>query len=208
MLDYLKTSTMSLLCNGCSFTWGDELKEGEQTYADILGATNIAKCAASNDNIARRTLMHLQDHDVDKVIVQWTYKNRREHIYKSGKVEGIIPQVYKDGYAVTKPLAVTFYTKFQNCRLDDENMWKNILLVDSYCRMKDIKVIHWSVEPRGWKEGDSFYYDMTDCKLHRIKKIIGKGKRGFWGKNENWRPRGHLSQLGHKKVADYLYNLL
>ncbi len=205
MLDYLKTNTMSLLCNGCSFTWGDELEEGEQTYAEILGAENIAKCAASNDNIARRTLMHLKDHDVDQLIVQWTYKNRREHFYRSGMTEAIIPQIYKDGRAITKPKSKTFYTEFQNSRLDSENMWKNILLVDSYCRSRNIKVIHWSVEERGWKDGDSYYYDMTDFKLHRLKKIIGKG---FWGNGENWRPRGHLSQLGHKKVADYLYNLL
>ena len=110
---------MSLLCNGCSFTWGDELEENEQTYAEILGAENIGKCAASNDNIARRTLMHLQDHDVDQLIVQWTYKNRREHFYRSGMVEGIIPQVYKDGRAVTKPISKTFYTEFQNSRLDN-----------------------------------------------------------------------------------------
>ena len=205
MLDYLKTNTMSLLCNGCSFTFGDELEEDEQTYAEILGAENIAKCAASNDSISRRTLMHLKDHDVDQVIMQWTYKNRREHFYDSGMVEGIIPQIYKDGRAITKPKSKIFYTEFQNSRLDSENMWKNILLVDSYCRSRNIKVIHWSVEERGWKDGDSYYYDMTDFKLHRLKKIIGKG---FWGNGENWRPRGHLSQLGHKRVADYLYNLL
>lgn len=205
MLDYLKTNTMSLLCNGCSFTFGDELEEDEQTYAEILGAENIAKCASSNDNIARRTLMHLQDHDVDQLILQWTYKNRREHFYKSGMVEGIIPQIYKDGRAITKPKSKIFYTEFQNSRLDSENMWKNILLVDSYCRSRNIKVIHWSVEPRGWKDGDSYYHDITDFKLHNLKKIIGKG---FWGNGENWRPRGHLSQLGHKRVADYLYNLL
>ena len=208
MLDYLKTSTMSLLCNGCSFTWGDELEEGEQTYAEILGATNIARCASSNDNIARRTLMYLQDHDVDQVIMQWTYKNRREHFYDSGMVEGIIPQIYKDGRAITKPISKIFYTSFQNSRLDNENMWKNILLVDSYCRMKNIKVIHWSVEPRKWCKGECYFYDIANFDVHRIKKIVGKGKRGFWGQDENWRPRGHLSQLGHKKVADYLYNLL
>ena len=84
----------TLFVNGCSFSWGDELRDRRtQAYPKLLcqklgyGLVNFSECGASNDKILRTTLEFLQKSKDKKddmfVIVQWSAILRRE-FYSNG----------------------------------------------------------------------------------------------------------------------------
>ncbi len=82
---------MNILCNGCSFTYGDGFLDSEREskiwpsiLAHRLGATvtNIALPGSSNLEIFLRTLRALDQTNYDLVIIQWTALRR--HWFEPG----------------------------------------------------------------------------------------------------------------------------
>jgi hypothetical protein len=76
---------MKILCNGCSFTYGDGFLESEREskiWPTLLGkklqadVTNIAANGSSNLEIFLRTLRELDKNNYDLVIVQWSALRR------------------------------------------------------------------------------------------------------------------------------------
>ena len=77
-----------LLVNGCSYTYGDELKRPDkQRWSNYLqyDAHNIARCGASNPKIFRTTMDALMydDGKYDGVIIMWSAFERMEFINMS-----------------------------------------------------------------------------------------------------------------------------
>ena len=82
---------MRIFCNGCSWTWGDELKNPEKSrYSTLLGqmfdaeVTNIALGGTSLHRLLRSTYEQCDPTKYDLAILQFTYPSRTEY-YIDGK---------------------------------------------------------------------------------------------------------------------------
>lgn len=74
-----------ILFNGCSFTYGDELKDSENTcFAALAGKKlnqdfkNLGTPGGSNHRIVRTTFANL-DENIKAAVIQWTSPTRFEH---------------------------------------------------------------------------------------------------------------------------------
>ncbi len=75
-------TNMKIYTNGCSFVYGDELKDREnEAFPYLLNGdvTNDAQCGISNQNILRTTLD--RDLEYDYYIIGWTSIYRYEYYY-------------------------------------------------------------------------------------------------------------------------------
>ena len=77
---------MKIYFDGCSWTWGAELKNPEEErftkiVCDKLGAdeSNFSKCGGSNDRIVRNLLIEKKVEDYDLAVIQMTYPARTEY---------------------------------------------------------------------------------------------------------------------------------
>lgn len=76
---------MKILCCGCSFTYGDELKDRNQAWpyrlATMLDSEvyNFGQQAASNRQILHQVIRGVEEHAPDYVFVQWSLLYRTEH---------------------------------------------------------------------------------------------------------------------------------
>ena len=81
---------MKIYFDGCSWTWGAELKDPYQSryskiVSDKLGAEeyNISKPGASNSRMVRRLLVDHKDlSEFDLIVIQMTYPQRMEYYDK------------------------------------------------------------------------------------------------------------------------------
>tara|TARA_B100000131_G_scaffold12522_1_gene12960 strand:+ start:1459 stop:2091 length:633 start_codon:yes stop_codon:yes gene_type:complete len=81
---------MKIYFDGCSWTWGSELKDPYQSryskiVSDKLGAEeyNISKPGASNSRMVRRLLVDHKDlSEFDLIVIQMTYPQRMEYYDK------------------------------------------------------------------------------------------------------------------------------
>ena len=76
---------MKIYFDGCSFTYGSELEDGEERYSKLicneLGAEecNYATAGGSNDQIVRNLLIEKNIEEYDLAIIQMTYPVRTEY---------------------------------------------------------------------------------------------------------------------------------
>ena len=70
-----------ILFDGCSWTWGDELENREETrFSSLIGQdhVNLGQCGKSNDGILRTTLDFCEKNEVDIAVIQFTKFSRTE----------------------------------------------------------------------------------------------------------------------------------
>ena len=138
---------MSLCFSGCSITYGDELENKEQErfsrlVSDHYGLSdnNISLCGASNDDIVRRTVKYLEKNEVDILIIQFTYISRYQWVDESGKYQNWTTSFQNDlrhNHTPRKQWYKHVYTNHYGL----ENAWKNIFLIDRYCKSRNQKYI-------------------------------------------------------------------
>tara|TARA_R100000231_G_scaffold138846_1_gene118261 strand:+ start:23 stop:667 length:645 start_codon:yes stop_codon:yes gene_type:complete len=210
---------MSLCFSGCSITWGDELQNRlKERYSTLVsdhykcGHVNISKCGVSNDYIARNTIKHLQNTSTDVAVVQFTVTSRIEYYDKKKD-----PQLYTPQWIRTNTQK-DYYTKVYNDVLGVENMWKNIFLVDSYCKSVGQKYVsliadHFEpsiLRPQNFYNGHVGYWRQL-CKNYNPSLIQFHLLGGDRDNPENYaqgKNGGHPSAEGHKIMAEKVIELI
>ena len=235
---------MKILFHGCSITWGDELEDREnerfsKLVCDILCVeeNNLAHCGNSNDRIVRETIEYLQTSKVDVVVMQFTVHSRMEWFDIQGFPHRFTPQLTTThgklklrGIAGTDDLRERmfsagkwFYRFVYNDILGVENMWKNMVLFDSYCKANNITFIPILADHfhEAIRRPEKFYHGANGtgwwkplCQSIPItyihEDIIGHKKDGI-GEHHygEYHAKGnHPNALGHQKISEKVIELI
>ena len=236
---------MKILCHGCSITWGDELEDREnERYSKLVSNhfltedCNISHCGNSNDRIVRESIKYLQHNTFDVVVLQFTVHSRTEWFDKQGFPHKFTPQLTSShgklklkGNPMSDELKQRlhsagkwFYRFVYSDILGVENMWKNMVLFDSYCKANNItfiplladhfhevirrpeKFYHEKVGHTGWWK--PLYQGIPITYIHED--IIGHKKDGigdhYYG--EYHAEGNHPNALGHQKISEKVIELI
>ena len=236
---------MKILFHGCSITWGDELEDREnERYSKLVSNhfltedCNISHCGNSNDRIVRESIKYLQHNTFDVVVLQFTVHSRTEWFDKQGFPHRFTPQLTSShgklklkGNPMSDELRERlhsagkwFYRFVYNDILGVENMWKNMVFFDSYCKANDItfiplladhfhevirrpeKFYHEKVGHTGWWK--PLYQGIPITYIHED--IIGHKKDGigdhYYG--EYHAEGNHPNALGHQKISEKVIELI
>ena len=236
---------MKILFHGCSITWGDELEDREnERYSKLVSDkfdtkdNNIALCGNSNDLIVRSAIDYLKENKVDIVVLQFTVHSRMEWFDKQGFPHKFTPQLTSShgklklkGNPMSDELKQRlhsagkwFYRFVYSDILGVENMWKNMVLFDSYCKANNItfiplladhfhevirrpeKFYHEKVGQTGWWK--PLYQGLPITYIHED--IIGHKKDGigdhYYG--EYHAEGNHPNALGHQKISEKVIELI
>ena len=235
---------MKILFHGCSITWGDELEDREnERYSKLVSNhfltedCNISHCGNSNDRIVRESIKYLQHNTFDVVVLQFTVHSRTEWFDKQGFPHRFTPQLTSShgklklkGNPMSDELRERlhsagkwFYRFVYNDILGVENMWKNMVFFDSYCKANNITFIplladHFAEPIRrpekfyheangtGWWK--PLYQGLPITYIHED--IIGHKKDGigdhYYG--EYHAEGNHPNALGHQKISEKVIELI
>ena len=123
---------MRIFCNGCSWTWGAELKDPEKSrYSTLLGqmlgaeVTNISKTGTSLHRLLRSTYERCDPTNYDIAVLQFTFTARTEYYVPgmSGNRQG--------SFMRTLPY-VTSATNMDHVRKDLNNWQEHLNYQKSY----------------------------------------------------------------------------
>ena len=213
---------MNILFHGCSITYGDELTNRiQERYSRLVSKhydakeENLAWNGISNDRIVRETLTYLDKVvDIDVVVIQFTVFNRLEWFDKEGFQQDM--NVKK-----TRHPSPTYYRFMYNDHVGIENLWKNLVLFDTYCTQKNIKYIPLLADHHNnalslnnhWQK---LYHGKPLTHLHRhvLKRtpkpdMMSSGKIPDGYIPEHFLlPNNHPSPIGHKVIAEKVIELI
>jgi hypothetical protein len=144
--EYNPDAKFHIFTCGCSYTYGMGIK-WEQSFSYVfkeeltkklnyniedVNLLNFSQQAASNDYITRTVLTQCQRVKPNLLIIQFTTKDRSEYISHE-KVGNIGPWIENDE-------ALSYYS-FYTEELGLINTLKNMLLVQNFCKLHNIKYI-------------------------------------------------------------------
>jgi len=199
---------MHILFNGCSFTWGDELKNREQDRFSTLVSnhyhashTNISHCGHSNDAITRTTMeWFAAGNTCDLAVIQWTVISR---------IEGYDIN-YKKYCCITTQTPYKwreYYSKYYHDQLGVDALFKNYYLLEHFFIQRNIPYVFLLHDC--WSD--------TILNIHSVwKEFIIKKELYFLRGNEEHTDnllkdnkhinsnKGHPNELGHRVIADHI----
>jgi len=187
---------MKVLFTGCSVTWGDELEDRlNQRYSKIVSdhynieEHNIALCGISNDAIIRNTIQWLENNDTDIVVLQMTVVSRREYIDCNGFFQKWSVNTIRRN---SDSMMNWYYRVVQNDHSDAENFYKNLFLLETYCKLKSINlvVLCWQRKKEIFDSG--VWISFCKQKIQSIHELL----------NSEWDGGGHPSVENHKTIAE------
>jgi hypothetical protein len=200
-----------VLTVGCSFTYGDELSDRENTAWPYLLAKqnnwqviNLGKSGGSNDRSIRIAFNEIKN-QYDLIIVAWTVNSRFEVPYETRLID-INPQFAKK----LKLDWVDDYYKYHYDREYNYGKWfREIIMLQSYFKQMNQKYLFcstfgiWS-DLRGahfnhymskysdlMNQVDKTYY--IDWPMYGMTDWMGDCPKG---------PGGHPLELGHQRIAE------
>lgn len=202
---------MKIVFAGCSFTWGDELENPEEErYSRLvcnkLGAkeVNVSRCGWSNDLILHNFLKRPKP---DVAVIQWTQISRWQ-MWDDSQDDWETLNINKKYNLQWN--AVRYYRHVYTDQHGIENYWKNVYLVEQYCKDNDIKLIMMNMnDKKPTVDYMSPYQCLCKSKIPSIQRGIipvPKHKTSEW--YEYWMEYFHPSPKGHQMIADYLIRLL
>ena len=202
---------MHILFNGCSLTWGDELKNRlEERYSTLVSNyyqaehVNLSDCGRSNDAITRTTMQWFADgNTTDLAIIQWSIISRFEG-YDDLNKRYIHVTVDK------KSKWDAYYKQYYYDQLGIDCLYKNYYLLEQYFIKNNIK--YFFMFHDCWNQ----FMDIDSVWKHFIIKKDFHFLRGnlsqqtilknplidnchFKGTNG-----GHPNNLGHQAIANYV----
>ena len=189
---------MKILFTGCSSTWGDELEDRlNQRYSKIVSdhynieEHNIALCGISNDAIIRNTIQWLENNDTDIVVLQMTVVSRREYIDRNGFFQKWSVNTIRRN---SDSMMNWYYRVVQNDHSDAENFYKNLFLLETYCKLKSINlvVLCWQRKKEIFDSG--VWISFCKQKIQSIHELLKL--------NSEWDGGGHPSAENHKTIAE------
>ena len=158
-----------ILFNGCSYCFGDELKDNEKSrysrlICDELGAEeiNISKNGNSNYKIITDTYNYLQNNDVDIVSIGITYLERFCIPYKDILIT-INPsntRAFKPVYDILAKLVYSS-TNHETWFLYYSPLYD---MLETYCKSKNIKTVYHCVKEKDLR----LFTEKTDLNLFEI----------------------------------------
>ena len=136
---------MTLLTNGCSFTWGAELDDRELRFGRLLSnkidcdLVDISKNGSSNERILRTTLDYLNEPNTNlndlMVVIGWSGISRTEFFWGGGWAN-ITPTMIG-----TDEIATYYYTHIQSVRQDNLSFYNQVLLLQLLLVSKSLLLI-------------------------------------------------------------------
>ena len=194
---------MKILFNGCSHTYGVELEHPEtQRYSALLGHdhVNLAQGGKCNDLIVKETIEWLENNTCDFVIVQFTLVTRFSH-WENGKWRSYQPK----NATLTNRVPRYYYKWISSNQLHYTNFWKNVFVMESYLKKRNIPHYFWRfANKRGDELEKCVYEDLTSWSdMLQHQDLLGHPKNGgkYWLDS-------HPSPLGHQLIADHLTKVL
>tara|TARA_R100000027_G_scaffold48118_1_gene36850 strand:- start:123 stop:818 length:696 start_codon:yes stop_codon:yes gene_type:complete len=225
-----------LITNGCSFTFGDELKDRKnQAFPYVISKNlnipviNLAYNGKSNEAILRTTLEYVFNNDLSKVepifILGWSGISRKEFYINNRWTEVTPTQV-----AVNKAAEV-HYMYLQSNKQDNLEFFNHILLLQLLFESKKYKYFFFNIDDgqvmMNIKHGGSIKgsnkfsdnYNLDHINNSYIQEINIDRFPSFVDKNVTFlnyalsngggkESGGHPNDLSHKIWADYLCNKL
>ena len=233
-----------IFVNGDSITFGCELHHDnleyieEHRFSNLLEkelgkkVVNIATNDKSNDSIARSTIEWIED-SYDKpefAIIQFGPDKRFEWYDEKSGWKRIAPndadtkRIFKDHKVVripATPAAIAYYSEVDNLHVRQMNMWKNVFLLESYLKSKDIPHYFWHgkgnprEENRNLAELDISYRKLSQWEdMKEMCDIIGTknqhpenfpvSKSKILGLKFGMANGIHPNENGHKLLAEHL----
>ena len=185
---------MRVLFNGCSWTYGEELIQREQTrYSKLIcdhygwEEYNISRCASSNYEIVHKCYEEVSKNEYDIVLIQLTYPTRLYLPYngENRSFTGLQP-VRKEHNTIMKYLI----SNTPDSQIFVKNYSSSVLLLNEYLISRKIKTVFFSIE----KFNFSFFNKLM---VHDIclKDFLSN-------KDDVYAKRKHPSEYGHKLIAN------
>jgi hypothetical protein len=197
---------MKILFNGCSYTWGDEIKDNSKRFSDLIGGINISECGRSNDGISRTTIEWFKENDcvafdLELVIIQWTVISRMEVFNKNNRYKSIL-----NNNSISEKHWKYWYKYCYNVQFGIDNLFKNVFLLKNYLESRGIKYL--------FLYHDCWFDDLFLSSPWKdfIPNHIIRGHAHHTGTilphisacPECYMPNEHPSEKGHKLIADYI----
>ena len=227
--------------NGDSVSYGLEISTDdlqiikEKRYSNIIAqkldkkVINIAENNVSNDWIVRTSIDWLESHDKpDFVLIQfgpakkfeWHCDGNYKHISPSSARKKKL--MFDNKITVVPPLsaAQSYYTDIENDAYSQMNLWKNVYLLETYLKAKDIKHYFW--HSKGQPDDRNRKYNDVDLTFKRYSSwkdmielcdIIGntidhpenfpKKQSGILCFKYGMKKGTHPNENGHKLLAEH-----
>jgi hypothetical protein len=180
---------MKFLFTGCSYTWGDELKNREEErWSSYFKGDNVARCGWSNDSIVRSVIENEKGYD--KVVVQLTKIQRMYHPKKD--------------YVPSDDRCRKFYEEFYEREIGIENFWKNVWVLR---RLLGDRLVLLSIKRPAsciWTE---------ECEMIIIRDLIGvpaysRRERIWRSPNKFYEVNGHPTAEAHRIIANEILKMI
>ena len=133
---------MTLLTNGCSFTWGAELNDRELRFGRLLSKkldcnlVDLSENGSSNERILRTTFDYLNNSDVNLneliVVIGWSGISRTEY-FTSGWVK-MTPTMIG-----TNEVATNYYSYMQSEQQDNLKFYNQVLLLQLWLEKNNVR---------------------------------------------------------------------
>ena len=189
---------MKILFNGCSFTYGADLKDKNKRYSNYLSndIVNLAVGGQSNDLIVDGSIDWLENNECDFVVIQFTFPNRIS-VIKNGQWTSIMP-------CTKGRKAKLYYFHIHDKEMGIRNLWKNVFTMEKYLESRNIPYFFWKLGKTHSKKQHSIYEPYR--KLSKWKNMLHgseflhKHDRSLWVSDD----KEHPNEKGHKLIADTL----
>ena len=190
---------MKIYFDGCSWTWGDELENREETrFSSLIGQdhVNLGQCGKSNDGILRTTLDFCEKNEVDIAVIQFTLISRREIMRETGnKYYNITPHGKDDR-------SIEYYRNLHTRPDDCANYYKNKFILEQYFKNKGIRYYFVNLtKPKDALDfQNSTWYDISDKKpVVSLKSVIGRMRT-----HPEHYVISHPNEKGHELIAEHI----
>ena len=140
---------MTLLTNGCSFTWGAELDDRELRFGRLLSnkldcnLVDLSENGSSNERILRTTFDYLNNSDVNLneliVVIGWSGISRTEY-FTSGWVK-MTPTMIG-----TNEVATNYYSYMQSEQQDNLKFYNQVLLLQLWLEKHNVRYFMFRID--------------------------------------------------------------
>ena len=218
-----------IFVNGDSVTFGCELENKENRFSNIIAkkldkeVVNISEIFKVNSNIVRSTIKWIEDNGSPEFAIIQFETGRRVEWYDPRRKSwgGLAPRYAQDRTMIrdgkprkepAKPVAVAYYSEFDNIHVRQMNMWTSIFFMETYLNYKCIPHYFWYGKGNPSKDKQTYelgieYKEMSKWKnMKEMCDIIGtknEHPENFPSSSKKLEMGIHPNENGHKLLAEH-----
>lgn len=203
---------------GDSFTYGQELPDPQQQawpklVADRLGyrLINEGTPGVGNEFLVKKTMLAIEKHKPDLVVVAWTSCGRQEHADEWGVYDiwpGCSIDQFDQDHVLKYRTELVKYITVNNNEQHEYRRWlRQVVLMQNFLQNYNIEYIMCNVFDNQHRfskfhETNQDYYNLIN-----ESRLIGWPNEGMieWAQDTPHGPGGHPLELGHKQIAEKIY---